>query len=297
MESIQVAFEALNDKLWGWVEKFIESLPNIAVALVLLVTFWILARWTARIVSSVIGRTVVNPSLCNLLSSMARVSVIAVGFILALSVLQLQQAVFSLLAGVGVMGLALGFAFQDLAANFVSGIMIGIRAPIKLNDVIEIDGELGTVVDVRIRDTVMRNFSGQEIVIPNKHFMERKFTNYSSYGQRRITLNIGVSYDADLNQAKDLILEAVKGLDDVLNDPEPTVFVEGLGVSSVNLVGYIWIKYPGGPSFLDVRHKAIVAAKKALDGAGIDIPFPIRTLDFSESASEALKAAMPGKNG
>ena len=288
LEQLEKAFYSINDKVIGWGEALIKSLPNILIAFLVLLVFWIVSCWVHRIVVRLFEKTDFNESLEQLIANVVKGCVLALGVVFALSILHLEKTVFSMLAGVGVLGLALGFAFQDLAANFVSGIMIAVRAPMRVGNVIEIDDVLGTVQGIRIRDTLVRNFSGQDVIIPNKDFMTHKFTNYSSFGSRKLTFEIGVGYDSDLGKAKQVVLEAMNGLEGILSEPAPSVFVESLGGSSVNLVAYAWIQYPGG-DFLGVRDQGYIKAKAALDEAGIDIPFPIRTLELSKTSQEVFR--------
>lgn len=253
--------------------------PNILISIVILVTFWMLARFVYQWMLKAFKKTHLNESLEHLLANTCRVIVICVGIVFALSVLELQKTVFSLLAGVGVIGLALGFAFQDLAANFISGIMLAIRAPIKIDDVIKINDTMGTVIDIRLRDSLIRNFDGQDVFIPNKEFTSNKLTNYSSFGRRKVQLNVGIGYENDPKKALKIIEETVSKIDGVLSDPEPRAFVESLGDSSVNIICNVWFKYPGG-SYLQIRNDATIEIKTKLEDAGFNLPFPVRTLDI-----------------
>ncbi len=279
--------EKLTDKLYGWGVGAVEMLPNILIAVLIFVIFQEIGRWVYSILRGSFKKTDLNESLVHLLSNIGRVSVIALGFVLALSVLELQKAVFSLLAGVGVIGLALGFAFQDLAANFMSGIMLAVRSPIRIGDVIKIGDILGTVDDIRLRDTVIENFSGQKIFVPNKDFTSDRFTNYSLKGQRKLTINVGVGYEDDAKEAVDVVQKALSGVSLKIDDPAPTAYIEGLGGSSVDIIGHVWFTYPG-TNFFEIRNEAYIAVKSALEEKGFNIPFPIRTLDIPDSTLQSL---------
>jgi small conductance mechanosensitive channel len=272
----------LYDKLETWMEQFIKMLPNLLIALFVVIIFWIISKYVFKWMKQLFEKTHFNESIENLLANIIRFVVIAIGIVIALGILSLQKTVFSLLAGVGVIGLALGFAFQDLASNFIAGIMLAVRAPIKIGDVIEIKGTQGSVIDIRLRDTHIRNFDGQDIFIPNKDFTTNELKNYSSYGKRKIAISVGVGYEDDAHKATQIIQKTLKTIDGVLSDPEPASFVESLGDSSVNIFGHVWFNYPGG-SYFQVRHDATVKIKKALEDEGFNIPFPIRTLDIPSS--------------
>ena len=122
--------------------------------------------------------------------------------LLYLSILQLDKAVTSILAGAGIIGLALAFAFQDIAANFISGIFISFRKPIKLGDVVKINDYMGKVEQINLRDTIILTFQGQMVIIPNKDVFQSPIENYSLLGRRRLDLVVGVSYGDDLEKVK-----------------------------------------------------------------------------------------------
>lgn len=271
----------LYSKMETWIESFIKMLPNFIIAFVVLLIFIKLSKWAYRSTSNGLKKSPFNESLNHLVANIIRILVICAGIVVALGILELQKTVFSLLAGVGVIGLALGFAFQDLASNFISGIMIAVRAPLKIGDVVELSGEQGTVIDIKLRDTVIRNFDGQDIIIPNKEFTSNKFKNYSSFGMRKIKIEVGISYDDNPKEALKVLESALNKVEGILQDPAPEAYIESLAASSVNLFGHIWFTYPGG-NYFQLRSDAIQLVKEELEQSGFSIPFPIRTLDIPE---------------
>jgi small conductance mechanosensitive channel len=203
-------------------------------------------------------------------------------------VLKLDKAVTSLLAGVGIVGLALGFAFQDITANFVSGIILAFRRPFHLGDIVKISNIMGSVSRTNLRTTVIKTFQGQEVYIPNKDVLQSAIFNFSVLGKRRIDLVVGVSYGESLKKVESLVLETMKNIEGVI-DHENIIFdYEEFGSSSINFNIRFWIEYPDEPGFLAVRNKAIMAIKKTFDENGITIPFPIRTLDFGIKGGSKL---------
>lgn len=284
---ISEGISKLYEKLEGWVEAIIKMLPNMILAALVVAIFWVFSKFVYKWMTQLLQKTNFNKNLEHLLANFCRIAVIALGFIMALAILQLQKTVFSLLAGVGVVGLALGFAFKDLAANFISGIMLAIRSPLDIGDVVEINGITGTVVNVRLRDTVLQNFDGQNIFIPNKEFTSNEFTNFSSFGRRRIRIDVGIGYENDPTAAMEIIVSSLKNTPEALSDPTPESYVTELAASSVNLCGYVWHKYPGS-SHAKIKSDAIIEVKKRLEAAGFNLPFPIRTIDLSEGAKKAL---------
>ncbi len=288
IDVVAEGLEKLVKKLETWGQGIIEMIPNLLLAILVVIIFWVLSRWVYNMMRSFFSKVQLNKSLEHLIANTCRIIVICLGVVIALAVLELQKTVFSLLAGVGVIGLALGFAFQDLAANFMSGIMLAVRAPLKIGDVVEINGVQGTVEDIRLRDTLIRNFSGQDVFIPNKDFTSNKFTNYSSYGQRRIKIEVGIGYEDDPTKGLEVMTAALAKVDGILDEPAPEAFVGELAGSSVNLFGHIWFTYPGG-SYFQIQSDAITLVKQDLEAAGFNIPFPIRTLDVPDNVVDAIR--------
>jgi small-conductance mechanosensitive channel len=207
---------------------------------------------------------------------------------IALDFVGLTGTVTSLLAGAGIVGLAIGFAFQDMTENLIAGIAMGIRKPFQIGDVIKTDDVFGTVKTINLRNTLIETFFGQLEIVPNKILFRNILTNFTINGIRRIQIPVGISYGDDPEKARDVIVEEINKLDFVIKPEETDVFAEGFGESSVNLLLWFWIDYPGEPGFMVARHQAVVTVKKALEKADILIPFPIRTLDFGAKGGEKL---------
>ncbi|WP_421762631.1 mechanosensitive ion channel family protein [Ekhidna sp.] len=285
---IKQAINILQGKLENWLESITAMLPNFIVAVVVLVVFYFLARIIKTIAGKIFRRFYDKPAIRNLFTTIIHVAVIIVGLMVALNVLQLEKTVTSLLAGAGIIGLALGFAFQDISANFISGVMLAIRKPIVVGDIIEVDGYMGKVEDINLRVTVIRTFQGLHVIIPNKEVFQNSLTNYTKTNERRIDLECGVSYGDDLDKAKQTAVEALKDKSFLKKNEEINFYYTEFGDSSINFVLQFWIEYPGQPGFMNARSEAIMALKKAFDSNDISIPFPIRTLDFGIKGGEAL---------
>lgn len=276
-------------KVTGWIETAIAMLPNMVVAILVVILFVIIAKIVRSVMGKVLGRVVPNPQVARLLQTMVYVAVVAIGIFTALSVLQLDDAVTSLLAGVGILGLALGFAFQDIAANFVSGILLAVRREFKEGDVIDSGGVLGVVQEVNLRATIVRQFDGQITYVPNKDVFGNTVTNLYGSGERRVEVACGVSYGDDLENASRVAVEAMMSVPGRDESRDPDVFYTGFGGSSIDFVVQFWIKNTGDHgAFVRAHSDAIIALKAAFDKAGVEIPFPIRTLDAGDSLKELL---------
>ena len=279
-------------KLESWLEATIKILPNIVVAILIAIFFSILARYAGKIMNNFLRRTKVSPQIANLLSSIFKVGVLITGLFIALDFLGLSGTVTSLLAGAGIVGLAIGFAFQDMTENLIAGIAMGIRKPFQIGDIVETDKVFGEVKTINLRNTLVETFSGQLEIIPNKILFRNILTNYSTKGIRRIEVPFGISYADDPDKATKIIVEHINQYKFVIKKEETAVYATDFGDSSVNLLLWFWIDYPSKTGYMQAKHEAIIGVKKALENADILIPFPIRTLDFGAKGGEKLNSML-----
>ncbi|REL33689.1 mechanosensitive ion channel family protein [Rhodohalobacter sp. SW132] len=271
-----------------WITTFFELLPNMVVAIFVLILFYVLGRIARRAVSNLFSKVTDNKTITSLLETIIGISIVGIGVFIALSVLQLDGAVTSLLAGAGIIGLALGFAFQDIASNFISGVILSIRHPFGIGDIIQTNDFYGTVQKLNLRNTIMKTVTGQIVYLPNKKVFENPLENFTSTGLRRIDLSCGVSYGDDLEKAKQVAVEAIDKVDSVLSDKGIEFYYDEFGDSSINFKLRFWVTFVTNPDFWSVRSEAIIALTKAFDENDIMIPFPIRTLDFGIRGGEKL---------
>ena len=291
--SLENTIKLILKKIEDWGEDVILMLPNFVVAIIVIVLFFVLSRIVKKSLSKGLdhlsSRTAVNRLAVNLTG----LAGVCLGLVVALNVLHLQQAVFSLLAGVGVLGLALGFAFQDIAANFMSGIIVLLQRPFTVGDIIETKGYMGKVNTIDLRTTGIMSWNGQIVVIPNKDVIQNPLINYSKTGKRRLDIPLGISYGENLEEVERIAIAAVEKLDDRDLHKDIEFFYEGFGDSAINFSLRIWLEYPEPNSFLLSRHRAIKLVKSAFDKEGISIPFPIRTIDFGIKGGESLAELAP----
>lgn len=280
--------ETVIQKLEGWLDTFINMLPNMVVTLFLLIIFLVLARYGSKLFKKLFSKTSSNQALEQLFSTVIYGAILSIGLFIMLGVLGLNKALTSILAGIGVLGLALGFAFQDIAANFLSGIILAFRRPFKTGHIIEIKGIMGTVTKTNLRDSIIETFQGQEVYIPNKDFLQNAFYNFSVLQRRRIDIVVGVSYAEDLEKVEAVVSSAIKNLEGVVDKDMMVFDYSEFDSSSINFNIRFWIKYPGEPSYFVMRSKAIKIIKKVFDEQDITIPFPIRTLDFGIKGGQNL---------
>ncbi|MGD8353275.1 MAG: mechanosensitive ion channel [Pseudomonadota bacterium] len=295
MQSLQEALKSLQDKLYSWVESIVLLTPNFIIAVFIFIVVLLAAKRLNTLVRKLLSRIVDNPALVNFLGRLLQTGVILFGGLISIKVLQLDQVVFSILAGVGIAGLAIGFAFQDLASNFIAGTALVFRKdyPFRVGDIIETNDYMGVVKEINLRDTMIETFQGQLVFMPNKLIFENSVKNYSLAGRRRVDLGVGISYGEDLERVRDITVEAVKGLDVLEEGREVELFFDEYGDSSINFEVRFWVPFKKQADFLKARSDAVVSIKKAYDASGIVIPFPIRTLDFGIKGGMKLNEVLP----
>lgn len=282
MEEIEVpsVLEKIQLKVNSWLEGLIEMLPNLFVAILIVFLFYIIGKFLRSAFKRLFQKLSNNVVVINLFANIFYLAIIIMGFLIALNVLHLEQTVTSILAGAGILGIALGLAFQDISTNFISGIIMAFRKPIKVGDIIETERFIGKVEEINLRVTIIKTFQGLHVLIPNKDVFQAAVTNYTKTNERRVDLEIGVSYAEDLEKVKNIAIKAIEELNIKLGDTDVGVYYNKFDNSSINFTLMFWIHYPDQQGFLDAQSKAIIAIKKAFDKNEITIPFPIRTLDF-----------------
>lgn len=290
-------WNTLTEKLHHWVVAAVEMLPNIVMALVVGLILVFVAKGVRKGVAKGLKKTRMSDSARDLLVSLVHFGMLVAALMVTLSILDLDGMVTSLLAGAGVVGLALGFAFQDLAANFISGVGLSVRNPFKRGDIVETNGVTGVVEALDLRTTALRTFDGKRIVVPNKKIFQELLINHSDNDHRRMDLSCGVGYGSDLAKVKELTIEALSGLESRSSEHTPSFYFTEFGDSSINFVAMVWFSYHSQKDLLQCQSEAIMAVKSAFDDNGVVIPFPIRTLDFDPNGGTQLTAMWPEGRG
>ena len=174
--------------------------------------------------------------------------------------------------------LAIGFAMQDVIANFVAGVFIFVERPFKIGDWIEFDGNSGVVEDISLRVTRLRTFDNELLTVPNSQLTDNVVKNPVDANKLRLKFVFGIGYDDDIEKATDIIMEEAEAHEGIMDDPGPSVRLTELGDSSVGLQSRIWIANPSRADFVKTRGEYVTAVKRRFDEEGIDIPYPHRTL-------------------
>ena len=247
----------------------VDLLTNLLVSAVILLVGWVVIRLVDKALRKAMARANRKVLLVNFIVSV--VTKVGWAILLVTILSRLGVDVTPLIAGLGVTGFILGFAFQESLGNLASGLMIAVNEPFKVGDVVDAAGHTGSVLEVNMMATVMLTPDNKRIVLPNKGVWGGPIVNYSAMDTRRVDLQVGIAYGEDVEKAVSVIRYAVRRVPGVLATPEPAVAVAGLDASQVTINVRPWAK---NADYWSVRSATLQTVKEELDRVGIEIPFP-----------------------
>ncbi|RSK44814.1 mechanosensitive ion channel family protein [Hymenobacter perfusus] len=257
---------------------FMALLPNLLFGLVVFVVFVFVARGVQSLVERLVQNRHQSQSLKLLLSRLSYVSALLLGILVTVTIMVPSFTPASLISALGVGGVAIGFAFKDIFQNFLAGILLLVTEPFKINDQIKYKEFEGTVETIQTRATTIKTYDGRRVVIPNAELFINVVTVNTAYDMRRLQYDIGIGYGDDIGQARQLIIEAMRGVAGVLADPAPEALVVDLAGSSVNIRARWWINPPRRADIMDAQDRVLEAIKNTLTAHGIDLPFPTQQI-------------------
>lgn len=274
------ALELLSQKFDSWLHEFILLLPNLAIAIVVVVLFFFLSRYVKKFLLKVISKLSGNEAVSRLMSNLLTAAFLAIGLFLALGIMGLDKTVTSLLAGAGILGLAIGLAFQDPILNVISGVIMSFKKPFNIGDTITSNGFNGVIMSITLRSTHIKTFTGEDVFIPNKLVLQNPMENFTLTKWRRVDIECGISYHEDLEKVKSIAIQAIESSVE-FDTSKPVEFLySGFGDSSINFDLRFWLTLAEEKNYLESKSEGIIALKKAFDREGITIPFPMRTIEF-----------------
>ncbi|PKA96678.1 small conductance mechanosensitive channel [Flavobacteriaceae bacterium MAR_2009_75] len=281
--SVQDAIGKLWEKMDGWLDAIILKLPNLVLAILIMVLFYFIARGLRNLFRNTLLKKIAQVSIQQIIAKTVFVVVLLIGFFFALSVLDLNKLLTSILAGAGVLGLAIGLALQGTLSNTVGGFLLSFMPNIKIHDFIKNGDASGVVEEITLRNIVIRTPQNNITVIPNSKFVDGPFTNYSLTDRGRVFVNCGVGYESNLQEVEDLTVKIISE-NFKQNDGESVeFFYTEFGDSSINFMVRFWTDVKSFKNEHAARHKAVKLIKSHFDERDINIPFPIRTLDFGKN--------------
>ncbi|WP_179006975.1 mechanosensitive ion channel family protein [Winogradskyella forsetii] len=280
-EQFNTALGNLVDKLIGWFNAIISNIPNLILAILVMVAAYFSAKYVSKLVNKLVDKRVEQDSIKRAIARVSAVVVVALGLFIALGVLNLGKALTSLLAGAGVVGLAIGLALQGTLANTFAGLLLSFRKKIQIGHWVETTGFSGEVMDINLKYFTLKEADNNMVVIPNRTILDNPLKNYSLTTKMRIFLECGVGYESDLEKVEQLTKETIANtFDQVESADDVEFYYTEFGGSSINYLCRFWIDAESMLEKLRAKTKAIIAIKKAYDKEDVNIPFPIRTLQF-----------------
>ena len=261
------------------INQILLFIPKLVVAIIIFLLTLYVARLGCRMVDAALQKRQVDHEVRLLLARVAQISIIVLGTIWSLATVDFDVTGF--VAGLGIIGFTIGFALKDIAENFVAGILLLLQQPFDIGDAVEAGGYSGTVSNIEIRTTTIRTWDGLLVLIPNAKVYSNPITNFSKVDHRRISIDVGVAYDTDLQKADDLMLEVVKQLPGIKDEPAPFVVFSEFADSSINATLYFWID-TGEAGYFASLDAVVKGIKDAFDRESIEIPYPVRTMFVKE---------------
>ncbi len=283
---MRAEISAIWDKIGSMINDFIILLPNMVLALIVFAIFFFVGRAIKRAVRRLTRNRRQARNLGLVLGRLAQGITVLIGLFVALSIVIPTFRAGDLVQLLGISGVAIGFAFRDILQNFLAGILILLTEPFQIDDQIVFKNFEGTVENIETRATTIRTYDGRRIVIPNAELFTNSVTVNTAFEKRRMEYDVGIGYGDDLDRAKQLIMEAMHSVDEVLKDPAPDALVMELAGSSVNIRARWWITPPRRIDDLRSRDKVLSAIKKKLTANGIDLPFPTQQILFHDQTEE-----------
>jgi small conductance mechanosensitive channel len=240
-----------------WYQDTFEFFPQLLLIALILVATVIISRRTQRLVRRLAGRTQAPPGVVDLLGRLARFAIVTLGLLLVLDRLGWSQAALSFLAGLGIVGIAIGFALQDIVKQFAAGVLLLMLRPFNIGDQVKIGEFEGTVTQVQLRATVLKTANGDEVLIPNADVYTTAITNSSRYGSRRHDIPLSLTPAPDLARTRAALAQAIGEVSGVIDNPAPTIVVTGMEGPTIKLEVRFWMDERGSA---DAVKTAVIAA-------------------------------------
>ncbi|WP_373498490.1 mechanosensitive ion channel domain-containing protein [Desulfococcus sp.] len=283
------------DRVRQYLVNAMQKLPIIGVALGVILIFWIISRVATRW-ELPYKRLGLNRLLRNLIRQLLRKGIFLLGVVLALDILDITALVGALLGTAGVLGFAIGFAFKDIVENYLAGLLLSIRRPFDLNDLVRIESHEGRVIRLTSSELILMTLEGNHVRIPNAAVFKSFISNYSINPRRRFDFGVGVGVNEDLVDVQALGCSALRTTEGVMAEPAPFMLVEELGDYNVLIRFFGWVDQRKA-DFGKVRSEAIRRIKMALDEARVDMPEPIQTIRLQRGSEARLEPRRPRATG
>ncbi len=288
IESMQDAVQVVSEDvkqttsmLSNFIQPFVDKLPSLAFALLFLVIGVFLSKQIVRILGKAFQRSNMDGIMASFIRSIVKIVLYVLLAVIALSILDVPMD--SIVAVIASAGVAVGLALKDSLSNLAGGFIILFSKPMKEGDTIEVDGVIGKVEAISILYTRLVTADNKTVYIPNGTVSKDKIINYTDKELRRVDLLFGISYESDIDMAKNVLLEEVKAASESLADPPPEVYVSSHDDNAVILRLQVWTK---SGDYWTLYYRLMENVKKAFDRNGISIPYPQVELHIPEQSSK-----------
>jgi small conductance mechanosensitive channel len=280
-ESVNIWYKLIQ-KLEGWWDAIILRLPNLTLAIVVMIAFYIIARLVASGLRRIFRKYYANQSVRRVIIKIVFAMILITGFFIALAIMDLDQALTSMLAGAGVAALAVGLALQGTLSNTFSGIMLSFLPNIKIGDYIETDSHAGFVHEISLRNLVLRTADNHFAIMPNSKFIEEPFVNFSLTSRSRITVTCRIAYGSDLRKVEALVRKVISDQFEQRTGESIEFYYLEFGDFSINFMTRFWTDFIKKSQMYQAQHEAILLINDIFEENEIKIPFPIRSLDVHD---------------
>jgi len=250
-------------------------------ALIIIGVAFLIGMWIKSLFNKAAQRTRLDPTLARFFGTASMAAILVLAIITALGLIGVPTASFA--AVIAATGFAIGFAMKDTLGDLAAGVLLLINRPFKVGDYVRAADETGIVDEIALFYTRLDTLDHRRLVIPNGKVFGDVIENYSFHDTRRVDIDVGVSYDADIDRTRDVLNDAINRIEQRLKEPEPAVVLMNFGDSSVNWQVRVWVPRP---EFLDAKQALTRAVKQALDEAGISIPFPQRDVRLFQESTQ-----------
>lgn len=290
LESISLNLNAAVERVQSWVNGFIRLLPNIVVAVIVIAIFYGLGYVAKKLIMRRTTRSQ-RDNLGEVLGGFVRWIIIVLGFLLGATIVIPSLNPGDLIAGLGVSSVAIGFAFKDILQNWLAGLLILLRQPFETHDQIEVNGYEGTVERIETRATIIKTYDGQRVVIPNSDIYTNSVLVKTAHEKRRSEYDVGIGYGDNIEEACEIIRKAVDAIPETEGEPGVEAFPWDLAASWVS-IRVRWWTNSRRADVVHVRAKVILAVKKALNEALIDMPYNTEVHLFHDQteANEGIRS-------
>jgi len=283
VQKTEKSWGELKTKVLDWVDSIVMNLPNFVLAVVVFILFIIIAKYSSKLVDKLFRKSSAQDSIRTVSVKVFKVIIIALGLFLSLGIMNLNTVLTSILGAAGVVGLAVGFALQGTLHNTFAGVIISFIPKLQIGDWIETNDYTGFVVDINLRSVIIQTVDYNLVVIPNSKIVDSPFKNFSRTNRGRIILSCGVGYESDLPKVQEITEKAIKDIFEQRPGEQIEFYYTEFGDSSINYQLRFWTDVRNQGDVYKAQHEAVLAIKSAYNQNDINIPFPIRTLDFGKN--------------